>query len=90
MSATGNWAELVDNASSASDAITSVSGTFVVPTLSSTQNSICTDIEPYHYCALAEWVEVDGESSQQLIQAGEFCFPELPGATMGRDGHSVT
>lgn len=65
-----NWAGLIDNTSSASDAITSVSGTFVVPTLSSTQNTICTNTEPGGLCTLAEWVGVDGESSQQLIQAG--------------------
>ncbi|WP_298344860.1 G1 family glutamic endopeptidase [Ferrimicrobium sp.] len=72
-----NWAGMIDNASSASDAITSVSGTFVVPTLSTTQNTICTNTEPGGLCTLAEWVGIDGESSQQLIQAGVDVSPNF-------------
>ena len=61
---TGNWAGIVDSGTST----TSISGTFVVPTVSSTQPSSCTT--NYSDCAISEWVGIDGFGNQYLIQAG--------------------
>jgi hypothetical protein len=63
-----NWAGIVDTGSG----VSSVSGTFVVPTLSSTQPTYCTDVSTDNpsECSLSEWVGVDGDSSYYLLQAG--------------------
>jgi hypothetical protein len=59
-----NWAGIVDVGSG----VSSVSGTFVVPTLSSTQPTYCTE-NPTE-CSLSEWVGVDGDGNGYLLQAG--------------------
>jgi hypothetical protein len=59
-----NWAGIVD----VGNGVSSVSGTFVVPTLSSTQPTYCT--ENPSKCSLSEWVGVDGDGNGYLLQAG--------------------
>ncbi|WP_298210825.1 G1 family glutamic endopeptidase [Ferrimicrobium sp.] len=65
-----NWAGIAAVTSGTSDAISSVSGTFVVPTIASTQNPLCSDATGYDGCMASEWVGIDGIGGQQLIQAG--------------------
>jgi len=64
-----NWAGLVADTSTGTDAISQAGGTFTVPTLSSNQPAICTD-RSLGYCQLATWVGIDGSSNGALIQAG--------------------
>jgi uncharacterized protein (DUF2147 family) len=66
---------MVANTASNTDAISQVSGTYVVPTLSSTQSSLCNDCAANYGCTVANWVGIDGESDQQLIQAGTQSTP---------------
>jgi ribosomal protein L24E len=76
---TYNWAGMVANTASNTDAISQASGTYVVPTLASTQSSLCSEYAAYYGCTVANWVGIDGQSSQQLIQAGTNSTP----------GHSI-
>jgi len=66
---TANWAGLVANTATDTDAISQAGGTFTVPTLSSNQPAICTSQEE-GFCQLATWVGIDGQSNGSLIQAG--------------------
>ena len=59
-----NWAGIVDSGSST----TSVSGSFVVPTLASAQSSSC--VQSAGECAISEWVGIDGYGNSYLLQAG--------------------
>jgi hypothetical protein len=70
-----NWAGMVANTASNTDAISQVSGTYVVPTLASTQSSLCTEYAANFGCTVANWVGIDGEADQQLIQAGTDSTP---------------
>jgi ribosomal protein L24E len=74
-----NWAGMVANTASNTNAISQASGTYVVPTLASTQSSLCTEYAANFGCTVSNWVGIDGESDQQLIQAGTNSTP----------GHSV-
>jgi hypothetical protein len=73
-----NWAGIVANTASSTDAISKASGTYVVPTMSATQSSLCQTNEANYGCTVANWVGIDGVSDQQLIQAGTFSYPTHP------------
>jgi len=68
-----NWAGVVDTTASTSE-VTSVSGTFTVPTLETTQPASCTAADG---CQLSEWVGVDGFNDSSLIQAGVDIIPQF-------------
>ncbi|WP_298212655.1 putative Ig domain-containing protein [Ferrimicrobium sp.] len=60
-----NWSGAVSNISGQAN---QVSGIFAVPTLSSSQDSLCTTA--IQYCATSEWVGIDGVNTKYLFQAG--------------------
>jgi hypothetical protein len=74
-----NWAGIADTGSS----ITHTTGSFVVPTLSSTQSSTCQsdNTSGMGQCTMAEWVGVDGFANGYLIQAGVNVTPTWSSST---------
>jgi hypothetical protein len=64
-----NWAGLVADTNSDSNAIAQAGGTFTVPTLASTQPTICTQRTTGN-CTMSTWVGIDGYGTDLLIQAG--------------------
>lgn len=73
-----NWAGMIANTTSNTNAISEVTGTYVVPTMSSTQSTLCQNNEANYGCMVANWVGIDGQSDLQLIQAGTFSYPTHP------------
>jgi len=74
-----NWAGVVDSGTG----ITQTSGSFTVPTLSSTQSSTCQsdNLGGMGQCTMAEWVGVDGFGTKYLIQAGVNVTPTWSSST---------
>jgi len=68
-----NWGGVVDTTATAGE-VTSVTGTFSIPTLDASQPASCTAADG---CQLSEWVGVDGFNDSSLIQAGVDIVPQF-------------